>query len=352
MVAMAGNDSSDANGTEQSIVDSLLTELGLGALDTAPRTYRGRHRNWAGTTASGTEVFVKQIVPGSSEGDRRIGRLIALESANWVPVPRPRCLGWDPQSGLLVYELITPARDGRQLADDGDFDEATAGRLGRLVAELHDAAPPPWLDVSSPRLPPLGELDALPLEVYRNACAAELELWQLLQRDEALTAAIRKLCATPEKVLTPAHCDLRLDQFVINGSDVRLIDWDELRRADPARDIGAFVGEWLFRSTLGIADPGAAPDHGETVARGAARFDATRPLVTSFWQAYLEVRREPDTDLGRRSAAFAGWHQFDRLLAAAEEQSRLLPVERAAAGIGRAVLLDPSRFATTLGLTA
>ncbi|WP_158634104.1 class V lanthionine synthetase subunit LxmK [Amycolatopsis sp. WAC 04169] len=348
---MAEIDSADGNCADQRIVNSLLAELGLGPLDTTPRTYGGRHRNWAGTTVSGTGVFVKRIVPGTLEADRRIRRLIALESADWVPVPRPRCLGWDPKTGLLVYELVTPARDGRQLADDDDFDETIADRMGRLVAKLHDAASPPWLDVSSPRLPPLGEMDALPLEVYRNACAAELELWRLLQKDEALIAALRHLSAIPETLHTPTHCDLRLDQFVIDGSDVQLVDWDELRLADPARDIGAFVGEWLFRSTLGIAPPDAAPDHGAIVARGAARFAAVRPLILSFWQAYREIRREPDTDLGRRSTAFAGWHQLDRVLAAAEGQSRLLPVERAAAGIGRALVLDPGRFAATLGLT-
>ncbi|MDQ7809134.1 class V lanthionine synthetase subunit LxmK [Amycolatopsis sp. A133] len=348
---MAETGSGDTNIAEQQLVDSLLVTLGLGALGSV-RAYGGRHRNWAGATVSGTEVFVKRIAPGTPSGARTIGRLIALESSDWAPVPRPRCLGWNAETGVLAYELVAPARDGRRLADDGDFDEATAGRLGRLVARLHNATCPPWLDSSIPRLPPLDELDALPLEVYRNACAAELELWRLLQRDEALTAAIRSLCSPPGAALTPVHGDLRLDQFVISGSDVRLTDWDELRRGDPARDIGAFVGEWLFRSTLGIADAGGTAGHEEIVARGATRFEEVRPLVTAFWLAYLEDRREPDADLVRRSAAFAGWHQFDRLLAGAEEQSRLLPVERAAAGIGRTVLLAPRRFATTLGLVA
>ncbi|HEY3465617.1 MAG TPA: class V lanthionine synthetase subunit LxmK [Amycolatopsis sp.] len=348
---MAEIGSSDTNTAEREIVDSLLAKLGLGALGSV-RTYRGRHRNWAGTTVSGTEVFVKRIAPGSPGGARTLGRLIALESSDWAPVPRPRCLGWDADTGVLAYELVAPVRDGRRLADDGDFDEATAGRLGRLVARLHDAPCPPWLDSSCPPLPPLEELESLPVEVYRNACAAELELWRLLQGDEALTAAIRPLCTPPEAALTPVHGDLRLDQFVIGGSEVRLTDWDELRRGDPARDVGAFVGEWLFRSTLGIAAAGGTPGHEETVARGAARFGQVRPLIAAFWRAYRKERREPDADLVRRSAAFAGWHQFDRLLAGAEKQSRLLPVERAAAGIGRAVLLAPDRFATTLGLAA
>ncbi|WP_290055700.1 class V lanthionine synthetase subunit LxmK [Amycolatopsis solani] len=343
-------DTDDLDVTERTIADSLLTELGLGALDTVTGTFTGRHRNWAGATVSGAGVFVKRIEAASPDGAARLGRLISLESADWNPAPRPRCHGWDLRSGMLVYELIAPARDGARLADDGDFDEATAAVLGHLVAGLHNEDPPPWLDTSIPRLPPRHELDALPLDAFRAACAAELELWRLLQGDDALTSAIHELNVAPDGLHTPTHCDLRLDQFVVGEEGVRLADWDELRLADPARDVGAFAGEWLYRSTQRIVFEDGTPGHRDVVAKGAAQFAAVRPLIAAFWRAYLDHRREPDPDLARRSAAFAGWHQFDRVLAAAHGQSRLLPVERAAAGIGRAVLLAPQRFTTTLGL--
>lgn len=337
---------------ERAIVDSLLTKMGLGALGAVTGTYAGRHRNWAGATESGAEVFIKRIEPDSPGAAGRLGRLISLESASWNPVPRPRCWGWDRESGFLVYQLITPARDGRKLADDGEFEQTAAAALGRLVAGLHDAEPPSWLDTSVPQLPPLRDLEALPLESFRVACAAELELWRLAQQDEALVAAIRRLRDTAGVPLAPTHCDLRLDQFIFSDDDILLADWDELRLADPARDIGAFAGEWLYRSTLRITEDGGVHDHREIVARGTAEFAAVRPLITAFWQAYLSHRRHrEDAELARRSAAFAGWHQFDRVVAAAHGQTKLAPVERAAAGIGRTVLLNPERFATTLGLT-
>jgi hypothetical protein len=40
---------------------------------------------------------------------------------------------------------------------------------------------------------------------------------------------------------------------------------------------------------------------------------------------------------------------LDRLMAGASRTSRLSGIERAAAGIGRAALIDPDRFVTTLG---
>jgi aminoglycoside phosphotransferase (APT) family kinase protein len=354
MIGMKGANISESGSAERAIVDSLLTELGLGALSSITGTFAGRHRNWAGATESGAGVFIKRIERDSPGGTARLGRLIALESAGWHPVPRPRCRGWDREAGILVYELITPARDGRELADDGEFDQATAAALGRMVAGLHHAQPPSWLDTTPPQLPPLRDLEALPLESFRIACAAELELWRLVQRDDALFAAIRRLRETTGVPLAPTHGDLRLDQFLFRGNDIHLADWDELRLADPARDVGAFAGEWLYRSTLRIAESGGAHDHREIVARGTAEFAAVRPLITAFWQAYRSRGESPGQDAGlaRRAAAFAGWHQFDRVVAAAHGQARLAPVERAAAGIGRAVLLDPERFVTTLGLTA
>ncbi|WP_081809712.1 class V lanthionine synthetase subunit LxmK [Amycolatopsis keratiniphila] len=331
------------------VIDSLLTRLGLGTLSPASTTYHGRHHNWVGTTESGIEVFVKYMPPDSPDSTAALHRLITLESAGWSPVARPRCLGWEADTGLMVFELVTPAFDGGQLADNDALDEATAGELGRLVAKLHDAPCPPWLDTSRPRLPPSAELEALPVDAFRNAHAGELELWQLVQKDQQLVEAIRWLCDVPAPH-TPTHCDLRLSQFIIAGDDVYLADWEELRLADPARDVGAFVGEWLFRSVLGITSDKGKMDHDAIVSQGTKQFSSVRPLITAFWNSYVTTRQCPDADLALRATAFAGWHQFDRALGAAYGQSRLLPIERAAAGIGRAVLLSPERLIATLGL--
>ena len=57
-----------------------------------------------------------------------------------------------------------------------------------------------------------------------------------------------------------------------------------------------------------------------------------------------------DETLVRRAAQFAGWHMLDRMLASAATAHRLAPTTKAAAGIGRTLLLNPGDFASTLGL--
>ncbi|WP_259446126.1 hypothetical protein [Streptomyces geysiriensis] len=132
--------------------------------------------------------------------------------------------------------------------------------------------------------------------------------------------------------------------------------------------MGAFAGEWLFHATYSVfapteAGPGRPEEstagfgltHEEIVARGSASLRRHLPRIAAFWQGYLECRPQAlalDAGLSERAAAYAGWHMYDRLIATAESHATLNPVARAAAGIGRTVLLGPSAAARTLGLSA
>ncbi|MDW6064936.1 hypothetical protein SAZ11_52485 [Streptomyces sp. FXJ1.4098] len=168
----------------------------------------------------------------------------------------------------------------------------------------------------------------------------------------------------------PAHGDLRLDQFLLHGDELHLCDWEEFRLADPARDIGGFVGQWLFRAaTLMFTefepDPPDSADnaadaadaagadggtHAPLVRGGADQLDAVRPLVAAFWRGYRGARPAADPGLAERAVAYAGWHLFDRVLATATHSARLTAVQRGTAGLGRGALLAPARFVDVLGL--
>lgn len=340
-------------------LDSLLSRLNLGYFDSNRiKTYPGRHINWSGATSSGAPIFVKWVADDLPDARIRLKRMISLEKLQNElenPVARPRCLGWDETSRLIVFEQLTPASNGAELADDGRFCDATARTVGKIVADLHNSPDQDrgWIDSSLPRFPPAAELDALPMEAYANACAAELELWRLLHGDQRLTSTLKSLKNQERTVeQRPTHCDLRLDQIVESRGRIHLSDWDEFRLADPARDIGAFIGEWLFRSVLKLTEDAAdsAFSDSDIRTRGAAEFAAIRPRVVAFWHEYRAHRPIDDPGFVRRVVSFVGWHQFERLLSSAHGRSRLLPIERAVAGIGRAVLLDPDRFVSTLGL--
>jgi hypothetical protein len=269
-------------------------------------------------------------------------------------LPSPRPLGACEEHLLLVSELIEDATSGAELADADEFDPELAGMAGEMVARLHSSSPVTASDVSRPPLPDLDLLRVLPLATYLKSSNAELAFWRLVQSDPAIAGSVAGLLDDSDRAPhVPAHCDLRLDQFLRSGGRLLLTDGEEFRLADPARDVGSFAGEWLFRSVAGLVgdlDDTTADDPDAQIIRTAARRLAERrPIVASFWNAYLGVRR-PDPGLAARATAFAGWHLFDRAAAGAARSPRLAPPLRAAMGVGRQALAAPERFAATIGL--
>ncbi|MDT0433610.1 MULTISPECIES: class V lanthionine synthetase subunit LxmK [Streptomyces] len=349
-------------------VDLLLRRLGTGPLlAEGLSAHPGRNDNWAGRTESGRSVFVKRIGGTEGESARRFQRVLAFEresAAAGRPVAAPRLLGSDDTARLLVFALVEDASAGSELAADDAFDAVTARRAGETLAALHALRPVADLAPSPRSLPPLSSFDALPWSAYATASAGTLETWRLLQGDPALHGALRELEAAQERACpTPVHGDVRLDQFLI-GADGRLLlaDWEEFGLGDPARDLGAFAGEWLHRAVLGVpaalrGTPDAGTEearvaHGDVVRTAVAELERVAPLIEAFWSGYAERRVSAlvvDPELLARATAFAGWHLLDRLLASASRHSRLTAAERAAAGIGRTALLTPQAFVTVLG---
>lgn len=342
-------------------VDRLLGRLGLGSLGGSELTaHIGRNDNWSGTTSAGARVFVKRVGDGSDAGLRQFRRIIAFDLLAMQPqlagMRGPRLLGYDTASRLVVFELLSDASTGAELAAEDAFDAELCAEAGRIVGTLHACRPelsPVLMDESAPALPALSTIEAVPLSAFPALSAAEVELWSLVQSDEALAGALRGLReaedAAPRRL---CHCDLRLDQFLVSDGVLYLTDWEEFRLADPARDVGGFAGEWLYRAIMGI--PGAGDDgeltHAEVLGRGVRELGRLRPNIQRFWDAYRQACPGFDDGLPARAVRFAGWHLLDRGLARAAQNARLAAVDRAAAGIGRTALLEPERFVTTLGL--
>ncbi len=350
---------------EAPAVDALLRRLGLGPFDrdglAAPT---GRNDVWAGPTASGEKVVVKRLSGEPDDIAARLGRSLAFERfVEGLPADRlsvPAFLGADPESGLIAHRMLPDVRTGAELMVDEIFDEPTARIAGSLVGTLHGSVAhnSSELWTTPPHWPSAHMLVGISDRLFDQLSFAELEGWRLLQSDGELRAAVADLVAgEPDRPRVPAHCDLRVDQFLLAPDALHLSDWEEFRLADPARDVGAFAGEWLYRSVLDIVTTrGGLPaieteiTHEEVLDRGVRNLQRLRGRVQAFWAGYLDARPDPDPALAERSTAFAGWHLLDRLLAGAARASRLSGIERAAAGIGRAALLTPARFTTTIGL--
>jgi hypothetical protein len=323
---------------------ACLEELGLGSPDEDGSAPAGRNRNWAGRTSKGLRLFAKELRGSPGDAGRRLRRTVAFAHA----MPFPRLIAACDDHLVVVTELVEDATSGAEL----DFDEPLAAAAGEIVARLHSMPPEIAADTSRPPLPDPGLLRALPLATYLRLSAAELTFWRLVQSDPAIASSVDRLLADSDRAApVPAHCDLRLDQFLAAGDRLSLTDGEEFRRADPARDVGSFAGEWLFRAIAGLpAELESATDENDIIRTAARRLDERRPVVASFWNAYVDSRRPSDAGLAARATAFAGWHLLDRAAAGAARTARLAAPLRAAMGVGRQALAAPDRFAPTIGL--
>lgn len=344
-------------------VEQLLSQLELGSLSASDvYSYPGRNENWSGITDTGDSVFVKQLRGSPEESLKRYRRVLAFERLvkdGARPFPRPEFLGGDEERRLLVFRMLDDVRSGSELAADQEFTESMSAEAGRTLAALHrlpfraedfpDPDPHPY--------PPVEDLRSLPLESYVKATGAFVQAWALLQRDAALLEELERLRATEAGVArVPVHGDLRLDQFLLTDTAFYVNDWEEFRLGDPARDVGAYVGEWLHRAVLRI--PGQETDdafspaltHEDVVARGSEELARVLPLISAFHRGYREGGGPDDDGLVVRATSYAGWHLIDRLIASTRESGRLSAIVRAAAGIGRTALLDPRSFVSTVGL--
>lgn len=322
----------------------------------------GRNDTWSGTTSCGQSVFVKRFRGSPADAGRRMGRSLWFERlAREVPhdsFATPACLGSDEDARVIAFEFVSRARTGADLVLAGEFGDDLAHQAGLAVGELHATSVPSasslcsQADHSPPRLPSLDLLEALPVTVYAACSAAELQAWGLMQHDRALVDAIGRLLRLQDAAVTvPAHCDLRLEQFLIAADRLFICDWEESRFADAARDIGSFAGEWLQQAVHSVAEGDAeAVSHAEIVRRIAAGLERARPRIAAFWAGYRTARPAAEASLPVRATAFAAWHMFDRMLAVARRTARLRALDRAAAGIGRTILLAPAEYASTLGL--
>lgn len=341
--------------TDVPAVEATLREAGLGTFAEEPTAARGRNENWLGRTTTGEHVFVK-LVAGSPETVRE--RVTAITVAQHVlaevpAVQTPELLATDAGEGIVVFRRLLDAADGGSLLRDDELSDDVAEDVGRALAATHGARVPEGAEVStapSP-LPPVGSLTALPLAVFPQLSAAELETWSLLQQDRELVAALAALrqdeAAAPK---VPIHGDLRLDQFLLADGDLWLCDWEEFRLGDAARDLGALVGEFLNHafSALTETEDGATVDHASIMRRGSERLEEILPTIRRTIDAYEQAVGHPVDDMLLRACRFAGWHLIDRLLAAAHEKARLHPLARAVAGIGRSIVTGPAAMMENL----
>lgn len=211
---------------------------------------------------------------------------------------------------------------------------------------------------SAPSDPSAEHFNILPADAYTNASGAELQLFSMVQRDTELLGLFSELRRAEERSeRKPVHGDVRLDQFLVAGKEIFLVDWEEFRIGDPARDVGAFLGEVIFRALLAVFMNEGLHDSVEDGAGlrskilevGAGEIESRSAFLGTFLEAYGAHHGVPGEEFRIRTVSYAGWHLLDRVIANARRSYHLPATMRGVAGIGRAALFAPTRYASSFG---
>ena len=358
-------------GTRSAAISDAVRRLGLGrAQPDSISELIGRNDNCLVSSYTAGEIFLKFFAGSPFDSSRRFERSLAFEKSVAATTHSlwrsPEFLGAVDEPRVAAYRRIPGAVSANSLMSDGTFHTTLAERCGRAVAEVHSLTNTvhslkntECMDGFGPEQVIRRRLRALTIPEYAESSGGELEVWALLQHDRRFQESLDALADASELApTTVCHGDLRLDQFLVSGDDLFIIDWEEMRLADPAIDIGSFAGEWLHRAAFLMfsdleADPTgtSAEAHESLVSRGERELDVVRPFIVAFWRGYREQRDDIDDNLAVRATAYAGWHLFDRLLAGAMVRAQISHAERAIAGIGRSALISPGEFTEVIGLT-
>lgn len=309
-------------------------------------------------------------------------RLLSALPASQRP-PTSELLGVDPARGVLAFAALEGVATLVHGLFDWDASPETYAAVGREIAQLHEL-PVEQARLAELREEPFGEPNrifpvAIPLEAYGLLSSGMLDFYRLVQRDIALHRPIALIHeGTEDRAVI--HGDLRGDQVVLPPEAPQaplLIDFEEARIADPARDVGALVGEVLRlvvmtastsdddvpASPSGSDDRAPAPTStsgdrvpraqeastDRVVAAAMERMADAAPLLSALREGYGDTAQRWSADFPERVLRVAGWHLFDRALAVAQHGVALSVRDKAGAGIGRRLLCDPARYRAALG---
>ena len=185
----------------------------------------------------------------------------------------------------LRRTLVSPWVEGVRLSDVVDARKPELlRRAARLAAELHRL---PLADV-----PPLTA--AMLVAETLDRCGRLRYRWPTMAATmEPLLSLVMEAAQGLHPVApTVVHGDLAAGQFLWTGERLVLLDLDAARRADPAYDVGHFLGQLERRCTLDANLPAHA---GEWLSCFRETYRAAMPGVrwrnVSFYQGLTLVRK-------------------------------------------------------------
>ena len=257
-----------------------------------------RNANVAVTAGDGPGYLVKQ---GSSADTRmtvanEAGAYQYLAGSGEPDMARyvPRLYGYDPDSSLLVLELVAGGEDFRAYHyRTGRFSKTLAAELGRALGLVHRATRTEEQPDDGWR--PWGLWAHRPaVSSLRHLSGATVELVRILQRYEAFAAGLDDLRGE-WRIEALAHNDLKWDNCIVHGAGetarrtrLKLVDWELARWGDPRYDVGCAFAQYLAFWASSIPVTGSTPP--ERYAELARHpIERMQPALGALWRAYVET---------------------------------------------------------------
>lgn len=342
-------------GSFKTVAGAMLDELGIDDnCDISPQL--GRNYSAIVRPQDADPFFIKVIT--GIEATERFDRSVSFSYAKGRPevVKTPALLAANREACTVVYEVVDAATKMSTVVTDPDVEQATWRAIGAEIAALHSWKPQDSeaLDSSQPALPPSGD-QAFSLDFYESASAGQIELFAILQTDKMLRNAIVSLLDQPFDA-SPIHGDLRTDQILLENGKCWMIDWEDFRFGDPARDLGSILGEVFFhhmRPLFKMASEQGAITPESMQRAGGILIDNVRPAFAELWKGYLGATTFTQDSLDGlldRTVGYVGWQAFDRSLSIGGFVGQISGFEKALIGMGRQMLIHRGAYASVLGL--
>lgn len=263
-----------------------------------------------------------------------------------IRLKSPKLIDHDEDSLSLKYQWIEHATSLEEELEQPspNFKHKIAKAVDMLatlhLSDIND------VDIDSEDQLPQREslLYALNKYEYAGCTGAELELFSLLQQDSELVETIMQ--QSHDNDVCICHGDIRLDQFIFTDEDIWIIDFEELRKGDPSRDLAGLIGSIYFdcllktftETTQETSDAKEIED--QFMERGLNYIEQMRPLIQLAYQTYVSKKMINNIHLARN----IGWFLVERIMSRAKFSFRLTAIDKAILGIGREVIMFPENL--------
>lgn len=306
-------------------------------------------RNIISLEEDGTTQYLHKVIKGSKvDALRRYNNCLKWEDirTDTIRLKSPKLIDHDEDSLSLKYQWIEHATSLEEELEQPspNFKHKIAKAVDMLatlhLSDIND------VDIDSEDQLPQREslLYALNKYEYAGCTGAELELFSLLQQDSELVETIMQ--QSHDNDVCICHGDIRLDQFIFTDEDIWIIDFEELRKGDPSRDLAGLIGSIYFdcllktftETTQETSDAKEIED--QFMERGLNYIEQMRPLIQLAYQTYVSKKMINNIHLARN----IGWFLVERIMSRAKFSFRLTAIDRAILGIGREVIVFPKNL--------